>query len=129
MPKTSQTVEFETTQMVNNGDGTQTEIKVKERRLKKAHDKQMARLKSRERRAASEVPAPENATESSDEVSSDGPSVTTQTVLDDKNGSEVAATLGKPSKADRRKKPEPSAPAPETESPAEDSESGDHPAE
>lgn len=125
MPKPNTTVEVQTTQKVNNADGTQTEITVKERRLKKAHDKQMTRLQSRQRRAASEVPAPD----SSDAGSSDGPSVAAQTVIDDKNGSEMPAVLGKPSKADRRKKPEPSAPAPETESPAADSESGDSAAE
>lgn len=42
------------TQKVNNGDGTQTEITVKERRLKKLHDKQMSRLQSRKRRAAAD---------------------------------------------------------------------------
>jgi len=129
MPKPNTTVEVQTSQKVNNPDGTQTEITVKERRLKKAHDKQMARLQSRQRRAASEVLSPENDTDGSDESSSDGPSVAAQTVLDEKNSSEMPAVLAKASKADRRKKPEPSAPAPETESPAADSESGDPAAE
>jgi hypothetical protein len=41
-------------QKVNNGDGTQTVITVTERRLKKAHDKLMSRLHSRQRGAAAE---------------------------------------------------------------------------
>jgi hypothetical protein len=46
-------------QKVNNADGTQSVITVTERRLKKAHDKQMSRLHSRQRGAESpSVPSP-----------------------------------------------------------------------
>lgn len=102
------------TQKVNNGDGTQTEITVKERRLKKLHDKQMSRLQSRKRRAAAELNISEAA----------------KSVLTDENASTPQQTLNETPKANRRKKPEPWAttPAdltPETESPAADSETGD----
>lgn len=128
MPKKDTTVVIETTQKVNNPDGTQSEITVKERRLKKNHDKQMARIQSRQRRAANDFPTPQNDTENEGGEESETVSSAALTVTADANASEMRSTLGKPSKADRRKKPEPS-PAPETESPAADSETGDPAAE
>lgn len=115
MPKPAH-VEHTTTQKVNNADGTQTEITVKERRLKKNHDKQMSRIQSRQRRAAAE----QQLQPSSVDLTAAG-----KAILGDEPSSDMPKVLGKPSKADRRKKAEPPAPTPETESPAADSESGD----
>ena len=117
MPKPAH-VEHTTTQKVNNADGTQTEITVKERRLKKNHDKQMSRIQSRQRRAAAE----QHLQQSSVDLTV---TAAAKAILSDEPSSDMPKTLGMTSKADRRKKAEPLATTPETESPAADSESGD----
>lgn len=94
---------IETVQKVNNPDGTQTEIRVAERRLKKAHDKMMGRMQRRAARAEAE-----------------------QLATAAQASAETPETTAESPKADRRRKKsaEPAA-SPESETPAGNSETGD----
>jgi hypothetical protein len=96
----------EVMQKVNNPDGTQTEIRVAERRLKKAHDKMMSKLERRRSRAESEHLA---------SVEANGTPAESQSLESHFEPNQPAESP----KADRRRKKfEPSAPSPESETPA-----------
>lgn len=62
----------EVTQRVDNGDGTFTEIRAKERRLKRQHEKQVARERARLNRAKP-TPKPESVDTDPQDLDSESP--------------------------------------------------------